>query len=69
MVNIDEQFVKRYVIPAMAGIAGGGWVDRRLAFAFVAGIFTVYWDSWVVVAALIGYFIGEAILRRREMTL
>lgn len=66
MVDIDEQFVKRYVIPAMAGlIAGGGWIDRRLAFAFVAGIFTVYWDPWVVVATLIGYLIGEAILRRR----
>ncbi|QJF12401.1 hypothetical protein PFV2_gp28 [Pyrobaculum filamentous virus 2] len=68
MVNIDEQFVKWYVLPAMAGlIAGGGWVDRRLAFAFVAGIFTVYWDSWVVVDALIGYFIGEAILDRRSL--
>ncbi|MEM4439218.1 MAG: hypothetical protein QW680_11400 [Pyrobaculum sp.] len=67
MVNIDEQFVKRYVIPAMAGlIAGGRWVDRRLAFAFATGIFVVYWDPWVVVAALIGYFIGEAILARRS---
>ena len=65
MVNIDEQFVKRYVIPAMAGlIAGGGLVDRRLAFAFVVGIFTVYWDSWIIIALLVGYVIGTWLVRR-----
>lgn len=66
MVNIDEQFVKRYVVPAMAGlIAGGRWVDRRLAFAFVAGIFVVYWDPWIIIALLVGYVIGTWLVRRR----
>lgn len=66
MVNIDEQFVKRYVLPAMAGlIAGGGLVDRRLAFAFAAGIFAVYWDSWIIIAVLVGYMIGTWLVRRR----
>lgn len=66
MVNIDEQFVKRYVLPAMAGlIAGGGWVDRRLAFAFAVGIFVVYWDPWIIIALLVGYVIGTWLVRRR----
>lgn len=65
MVNIDEQFVKRYVLPAMAGIAGAGWVDRRLAFAFAVGIFVVYWDPWIIIALLVGYVIGTWLVRRR----
>ena len=66
MVNIDEQFVKRYVIPTMAGlIAGGGWVDRRLAFAFAVGIFVVYWDPWIILALLVGYVVGTWLVRRR----
>lgn len=66
MVNIDEQFVKRYVLPAVAGlIAGGGLVDRRLAFAFAAGIFVVYWDPWIITALLVGYIIGTWFVRRR----
>lgn len=67
MVNIDEQFVKRYVLPAMAGLiaAEGGWVDRRLAFAFVAGIFVVYWDPWIIIALLVGYVVGTWLVRRR----
>lgn len=66
MVNVDEQFVKRYILPAVAGLmAGGGLADRRLAFAFAAGIFAVYWDPWIIVALLVGYAVGTWFVRRR----
>jgi len=54
-----------YIIAGFAGLAAGAkFVDVKLSGAFVAGVFITSQDANVIIAFIVGYIVGELLVRR-----